>query len=80
MPPTDPTHWLLEERRAVGERVRTLRLERNLSQEQLAELTVGFLSRKAISRLENGVQACTIDQLNAVARALAVPTWRLFWS
>lgn len=73
---TDDSDWLIEQRRIVGDRVRRLRLERGLSQIKLGE--GARLSHKTISRLENGVQAFTIDQLNLLARTLGVSTWRLF--
>lgn len=77
MPRPTPEDWLLRERRLVGDRIRALREAKELSQEKLAELS--GLSRKTISRMENGVQSSDLDQLNRVARGLQVGTWRLFY-
>ncbi|KDN83494.1 helix-turn-helix domain-containing protein [Kitasatospora cheerisanensis] len=69
--------WLIEQRRIVGQRIRALRTNQGLSQMELGQLA--GMSHKTISRMELGVQACTIDQLNQVARGLGVGTWRLFY-
>ncbi|OKI22184.1 helix-turn-helix transcriptional regulator [Streptomyces sp. CB03911] len=69
---------LRQERQVVGARILALRHQRGLSQERLGELA-GSLDRRTVARMERGAQASTIDQLNAVAWALGVETWRLFW-
>lgn len=61
VPRPAPEDWLLRERRLVGDRIRALREGQELSQEKLAELS--GLSRKTISRMENGVQSSDLDQL-----------------
>nr|WP_095877256.1 helix-turn-helix transcriptional regulator [Streptomyces sp. TLI_235] len=76
LPTDDDADWALRERRRTGDRIRDLRKRRQLSQEELA-VRAG-VSRKTISRMELGATASDIDQLNHVARALGVGTWRLF--
>lgn len=73
----DNRDWLIEQRRAVGARTRELRERQGLSQIQLGERA--GMSHKTISRLENGVQAFTVDQIHLLARALGVPPWWLFF-
>lgn len=72
----DLPEWVRENRRILGQRLSVLRRERDLTQEQLAE-RVG-VDIKTISRAENGHFNIGIDLLGALARALEVPTWRLF--
>ncbi|MFF5670242.1 helix-turn-helix transcriptional regulator [Streptomyces hygroscopicus] len=66
-----PDDWVLTRRRAVGNRIRELRLWRNLSQERLAERC--GVDRQTVNRIEMGHQAATIDTLIRIAQALAVP-------
>lgn len=61
----------------MGDRIRYLRRQGNISQERLGEL-VG-VDRRTIGSWENGVTAPTLDDLTAVARAFNVATWRLFY-
>ena len=56
--------------RKVGDRVREIRLERGLSQEDLAH-NAG-LDRSYMSGVERGLRNVTILKLQAVARALKV--------
>jgi len=71
--PTDPLpDWVPARRRAIGERIRSTRLHRNLTQEALAE-RAGGLDRKTISRIENGVMSPVLDHLLLIADALDVP-------
>lgn len=60
----------------VGANLREVRQSRGLSQEQLAELAQ--VDNKTISRAENGVYAITVDFVAKLARALGVPSARLF--
>ncbi|MEU1372966.1 helix-turn-helix transcriptional regulator [Streptomyces triculaminicus] len=71
MPPTPPPDWVLTRRRAVGNRIRAVRLHRNLSQERLAELA--GLDRQAVNRIEGGVSSPRLDSLLRIADALDVP-------
>jgi transcriptional regulator with XRE-family HTH domain len=62
-------------RRVAGENVRTLRLVRRLSQGQLArrmtELGVEW-SQPAVSTVERGLRALSVDELGALALVLGV--------
>jgi len=71
VPSAPPPDWVLVRRRAIGDNLRAARLERNLSQERLAELA--GLDRQAINRIELGHQAALIDNLIRIADALNIP-------
>lgn len=68
--------WIQQHRWDTGRRLRALRADRGLTQIQLAELC--GIDNKTISRAENGHRAISIDQIARLARALHVPSWRLF--
>ncbi|MFD8075785.1 helix-turn-helix transcriptional regulator [Streptomyces sp. NPDC059718] len=68
--------WLLAQRRRVGDRVRELRNERELSQEQLAHLA--DVARHSVYRTELGTHAASIDLLGRIARALGVEVSSFF--
>ena len=72
----DLPDWVRQHRWELGARIRNLRLGCDLTQEQLAEKVDA--DRKTISRLENGHYDISVDFLVRVARALGVPSWRLF--
>lgn len=55
-------------RKAVGLALRELRLERNISQEKLAEL--GGLDRSYVSEIENGDKTASVVTIFKVAIAL----------
>ncbi|MFF4476301.1 helix-turn-helix domain-containing protein [Streptomyces melanosporofaciens] len=74
--PDDLPPWIQQHRWAVGQRLRALRHERKLTQMQLGALT--GLDNKTISRIENGRYPTSIDQIARLARALDVPSFRLF--
>ena len=59
-----------------GQRIRTLRNERDLSQEQLAELS--GLDRTYISGIERGLRNVALRNIEALAKALEVPMSVLF--
>lgn len=63
-------------RARVGARLRQLRLERRLTQEQLAEAS--DLSSKFIGEVERGVGNPTLTTLDAVTSALGVDVGELF--
>jgi transcriptional regulator with XRE-family HTH domain len=60
----------------IGDKLRTLRDEKNLSQGDIEKRT-GLL-RCYISRVENGHTIPSVDTLEKMARALEVPMYRLF--
>lgn len=61
----------------IGDRLRAVREEKNLSQGDIEERT-GLL-RCYISRVENGHTVPAIDTLEKMARALEVPLYQLFY-
>lgn len=71
MPSAPPPDWILAQRRAVGDRIRTLRTWRNLTQERLGERA--SMDRQAMNRIEQGHQSPSLDTLIRIAAALCVP-------
>lgn len=71
MPSAPVPDWVLNRRRAIGERIRTLRRAKGLSQEKLAELA--GMDRQAINRIEQGHASPLVDNLIRIAAALNVP-------
>lgn len=71
MPSAPPPDWVLARRRQVGQQIRTVRLNANLTQERLA-LDAG-LDRSYVVHIEQGHQAPTIDTLIRIAHAIGVP-------
>jgi len=61
----------------IGDRLRALRVEKNLSQGDIEKRT-GLL-RCYISRVENGHTVPAIETLEKMARALEVPFYALFY-
>ena len=61
----------------VGERIRAIREEKNLSQGDIEKRT-GLL-RTYLSRIENGHMVPSVDTLEKFARALEVPLYELFY-
>ena len=61
----------------IGDRLRELREQRNMSQGEIEERT-GLL-RCYISRVENGHTVPAVETLEKFARALEVPTYQLFY-
>lgn len=66
-----PPARVLDQRRAVGDRIRTARLEAAITQETLAERT--GLDRKTVVRIEGGTHSTLLDHLLLIARALGRP-------
>ena len=60
---------------AFGQRVRDLRMARNLTQQELADLM--FVSRKTIGNWELGSRLPDINLLSSLARQLGVQTYEL---
>ncbi|HTE57060.1 MAG TPA: helix-turn-helix transcriptional regulator [Kofleriaceae bacterium] len=67
--PADQPQWILDARRAIGDRVRVRRLYLDMTQERLAELSE--LDRSTIQRIEYGGESKT-SHLLRIARALRV--------
>lgn len=63
--------WVPVRRRAIGECIRSTRLQRNLTQEGLAERA--GLDRKTVNRIEQGHTSASLDHLLLIADALGVP-------
>jgi transcriptional regulator with XRE-family HTH domain len=63
-------------RTQFAERLKTLRIEKQLTQEQLAKLT--GLSTSFISSMERGINAPSFETLESLAKALDVPAKDLF--
>jgi transcriptional regulator with XRE-family HTH domain len=61
----------------IGERLRELREQKNLSQGDI-EAKTGLL-RCYLSRVENGHTVPTIETLEKISRALEVPMYQLFY-
>ena len=61
----------------IGERLRTLRAEKKITQREIEERT-GLL-RCYISRVENGHSVPAVETLERFARALEVPMYQLFY-
>jgi transcriptional regulator with XRE-family HTH domain len=59
----------------VGERIRDLRLERNMSPDDLAQ-AAGF-TKTQIMRLEYGLSTVTAQTISRLAKALDLPAWCL---
>jgi transcriptional regulator with XRE-family HTH domain len=72
----DVPPWIQQHRWDTGRRLRALRRGLGLTQMQLAERC--GIDNKTISRAENGRYSISIDQVARLARALDVPSWRLF--
>jgi transcriptional regulator with XRE-family HTH domain len=66
----------LEDSMVIGEKLKTLREQKNMSQGDIEKRT-GLL-RCYISRVENGHTVPSVDTLEKMAQALEVPMYRLF--
>jgi transcriptional regulator with XRE-family HTH domain len=72
-------HFMAEEisvTEKFGQRVRKLRVERGLSQEELADLC--SLDRTYISGIERGIRNVALRNIEALAKGLGVPLSDLF--
>jgi transcriptional regulator with XRE-family HTH domain len=63
-------------RSQFAKRLKTLRVQKELSQEELARLT--NLSTSFVSNLERGLNAPSFESLDSIAKALEVPVKELF--
>ena len=60
---------------AFGQMIRSLRAEKNLTQQELADMM--FVSRKTIGNWESGIRLPDISMLSRLARCLNVETYEL---
>ncbi|MER8220852.1 helix-turn-helix transcriptional regulator [Streptomyces sp. NPDC094143] len=67
--PADHPQWILDARRATGDRIRVRRLHQNLTQESLAHVT--GIDRSTVQRMEAGHEM-KLSHLLLVAHALRV--------
>jgi transcriptional regulator with XRE-family HTH domain len=61
----------------ISERLRTIRLEKDLSQGDIEQRT--GLKRCYISRVENGHTVPSIETIEKIARALEIPVYQIFY-
>jgi transcriptional regulator with XRE-family HTH domain len=66
----DHPPWVLKDRRAVASRVRGWRLDRNLTQEELAHLA--GIDRSTLQRLESANWEVKLSTVSRIAHALGV--------
>lgn len=76
VPPSPPTAEQREQRRALGLRVKALRAEYGLTQEDLAERA--DLDRSYVAGVEAGRRNPSLDAICKIAKGLGVPTGALF--
>ena len=69
--PSDLPLWVIDQRRRIGTRIRTIRVGRGLSQERLAQRA--GLDRHTVYRTELGTHSASLDVLLVLAHALGVP-------
>jgi transcriptional regulator with XRE-family HTH domain len=66
----------MDTKKMIGKRLKELRKNRLLSQEQLAEKA--DINSKYLSRIERGTENPTLDMLIKLADALDVEMWEMF--
>ena len=66
-----PPEWVLQRRKAVGERIRAARIRASLTQERVA--LDAEIDRPSVVRIEQGQQSPTLDTLIRLADAIGVP-------
>ncbi|MFM9566099.1 helix-turn-helix domain-containing protein [Streptomyces turgidiscabies] len=71
MPAAPPPEWIVDRRRAIGERIRESRRHANLTQEAVAN-RIG-IDRPSIIEIEQGQRNMTIDTFIRIADAIGVP-------
>ncbi|MFE9127124.1 helix-turn-helix domain-containing protein [Streptomyces sp. NPDC007148] len=67
--PSD-SQWIFDRRRELGDRIRSLRLHANFTQEQFAEAT--GIERRTLQRIESGESDPRYSQLLRIAAALDI--------
>jgi transcriptional regulator with XRE-family HTH domain len=66
----------IQEKKLIGTRIKELRKNRGLSQEELAEKA--DTSPNYLSRMERGTENPTLEMLVKISRALRVEMWEIF--
>lgn len=69
-PAAEQPPWIVQGRRAIGDRVRECREYANLTQEQLEE--AAGVKRLTIQNIESGITDARISWLLRIARALGI--------
>ncbi|MEU0831321.1 helix-turn-helix transcriptional regulator [Streptomyces sp. NPDC005969] len=70
MPREPEPDWILEQRRIIGDRVRSQRMRANLTQENLRDLS--GVERLTIQRIESGATDARISWLLRIADAMSI--------
>ena len=60
----------------VGNKIRFFRQKKDMTQEELAQKA--GVERSYIGRIERGERLRTLDRLQAIAKGLSTPLWKLF--
>lgn len=66
-------YMVKEQRQYAPNRIKEIRLERNLNQEDVAALTGDVITKATVSKLEKGQMGLTLDYMNLLGEALQVP-------
>ncbi|NUR27884.1 MAG: helix-turn-helix transcriptional regulator [Catenulispora sp.] len=69
--PTPPDDWVIARRRQVGEQIRRVREERNLTQQDVCSRS--GVDVASYSRIEQGHASPLLDTLIRIADAIGVP-------
>lgn len=68
------------DKKTTGDRIKALRIERGISQGQLA-IRLGYAGRTAVSKIENGERNLPIEQIAKVAAILnTTPAYLMGWN
>ena len=57
----------------VGNRIKQMRKQRNMTQSRLAEV-LDYTNERQLQRIENGETGCTVDKLMEIAQILNIST------
>lgn len=71
MSDSDQPPWVIRDRRVVSNRVRGCRLDQDLTQDRLVELS--GVDRRTLQRIESGNSEIKLSHLSRIAHALGVP-------
>ncbi|MFS4103721.1 helix-turn-helix transcriptional regulator [Streptomyces sp. SID8499] len=66
----DDDDWLLQERRAIGDRIRVIRIRENRTQESV--FLAARVARSAYQEIEAGIADARVGTLMRIARVLGV--------